>query len=99
MFIATYRPYEDQELNNSQILGEVVVIVYLTLSRCYTDWVPDPMTRQMVGFTQITVVILQILKVVVALLFNSSLAFQFKKSFYGLKHRWIQYRSQLKKYP
>ena len=45
IFIAIYRPYEDPKLNNSKIVGEVVVITYLTLSRCYTDWVPDPMIR------------------------------------------------------
>jgi hypothetical protein len=62
IFIGMYSPYEDPKLNYSKIVDEVVMVIYMTLSRCYSDWVPDPVIRQMVGFAQISVVILQILQ-------------------------------------
>jgi hypothetical protein len=53
MFIAFIIPYEEDGRNTSEIIGESVLILLLTLLRGYTSWMEDPEMRYGVALTQI----------------------------------------------
>jgi hypothetical protein len=63
IFLAQNRPYENDGRNTSEIIGESVVIIYLTFMRCYTDWMEDPEMRYGVALTQIAIISAQVLHV------------------------------------
>jgi hypothetical protein len=65
IFMGYFRPFADEEINTSTVVAEVITLIYITLGRCYTDWVPNPTTRQQVGYAQISVVLLYISVIVV----------------------------------
>lgn len=51
-----YQPFVDKSLNTFSIIGELVITGYLIHIRCFTDWVPDPEARNIVGYSMMLMI-------------------------------------------
>ena len=44
-------PFEDASSNRSELASQVLILVFVMTTRCFTEWVPDTDTRQYVAYT------------------------------------------------
>jgi hypothetical protein len=44
-------PFEDASRNRSELASQVLIMVFVITTRCFTEWVPDTETRQYVAYT------------------------------------------------
>jgi hypothetical protein len=43
-------PFEDASQNQSELASQVLILVFVLTTRCFTEWVPDTDTRQYVAY-------------------------------------------------
>ncbi len=43
-------PFEDASQNQSELASQVLILVFVMTTRCFTEWVPDTDTRQYVAY-------------------------------------------------
>ena len=44
-------PFEDASQNRSELASQMLILVFVMTTRCFTEWVPDTETRQYVAYT------------------------------------------------
>ena len=61
IFLVSYKPYADKQRNFNEIRNEIVVMIYIMLTRIYTPWETDVDFRQKASFVQIGLISLNFL--------------------------------------
>ena len=71
IWISHTRPYESALDNKLQTYNQMITLQILTIMMCYSDFVPNPSTRNNLGFTQIALVGVQVLPSLVLMVIGS----------------------------
>ncbi len=61
IFLVWYKPYAIKQRNHDEIRNELLLMIYLMLTRIYTPWVTDVQVRNQASFVPLGLICLNIL--------------------------------------
>ncbi len=85
IFLVWYKPYAIKQRNLDEIRNELLIMIYLMLTRIYTPWVTDVQVRNQASFVPLVLISLNILVSFVYIIIRSIT--EVKKNIILLKHK------------